>query len=99
MRGRETLYIVSDNNLIAVANAKAIDAEVISVPGIRENGVAVVNLDANIQSTADALMVLESLGWTIEEKTYGWALTKGPRTLYARKDSDELINIANSERG
>jgi hypothetical protein len=97
-KGPETLYIVSDENLILVANNRAYDAEVTAVPGIREDGVPVVNLDTNVQSTADGMAVLEFLGWTIEEKNYGWALKKGARTFYARKDSDELINIANSER-
>jgi hypothetical protein len=53
--------------------------------------------DSNVRTEADALAMLEYLGWTIEEKDFGWSLTKGPRTLYARRDSDELINLANSE--
>jgi hypothetical protein len=56
-----------------------------------------LKLGADIRSDADALAMLEHLGWTIEEKDFGWSLTKGPRTLYARRDSDELINLANSE--
>lgn len=97
-KGPETLYIVSDTNLIMLANNRAVDAEVTAVPGIREDGAPVLNLDTDVQSTADGLAVLDFLGWTVEEKNFGWALKKGPRTFYARKDSDELINIANSER-
>jgi hypothetical protein len=66
-------------------------------PLSQEEATPELKLDVDIRSDADALVMLEHLGWTIEEKDFGWSLTKGPRTLYARRDSDELVNLANSE--
>jgi hypothetical protein len=98
IKKEETIFIYTDSSLIDFANRRSEYEETIFESNIQEEFIPEVNLITDVQNSADGLAVLEYLGWIIQEDESGWVLTKGSTTLFARRSSDDLISIANSEK-
>jgi len=99
IRGPHTHYCNDTLTLINKANHEAEKIEGMSL----DNKSQVLDSNSKIhenmlaENNADALALLDYMGWIIKENDFGWEITKNYKTLYVLKDTVDLVNIANNE--